>query len=66
MLAINALGGNLEKIYNCINPMFKLLYLKFAVSLSDEKLVARRSENVIWQYFRGRNYYTPELPCDAN
>lgn len=45
--------------------MAALLYLKHAFNLSDEELVARWSENVVWQYFSGLEYYTPKLPCDA-
>jgi IS5 family transposase len=45
--------------------MAALLYLKHAFNLSDEELVARWSENVVWQYFSGLDYYTPKLPCDA-
>jgi len=45
--------------------MASLLYLKHAFNLSDEDLVARWSENVVWQYFSGQNCYTPKLPCDA-
>jgi len=41
------------------------LYLKHAFNLSDEELVIRWSENVVWQYFSGMDYYTPALPCDA-
>jgi IS5 family transposase len=48
-----------------IRLMAALLYLKHAFNLSDEELVARWSENVVWQYFSGQDYYTPELPCDA-
>jgi IS5 family transposase len=48
-----------------IHLMAALLYLKHAFNLSDEELVARWSENVVWQYFSGQEYYTPELPCDA-
>ena len=48
-----------------IRLMTALLYLKHAFNLSDEELVARWSENVVWQYFSGQEYYTPELPCDA-
>lgn len=42
-----------------------MLYLKHAFDLSDEELVIRWSENVVWQYFSGQEYYTPQLPCDA-
>ena len=45
--------------------MAALLYLKHAFGLSDEELVERWSENVVWQYFSGQDYYTPRLPCDA-
>jgi IS5 family transposase len=48
-----------------IRLMAALLYLKHAFNLSDEELVARWSENVVWQYFSGQEYYTPRLPCDA-
>jgi hypothetical protein len=43
--------------------MASLLYLKHAFNLSDEELVIRWSENVVWQYFSGQVYYTPKLPC---
>jgi IS5 family transposase len=39
--------------------------LKHAFNVSDEELVERWSENVVWQYFSGQEYYTPKLPCDA-
>jgi IS5 family transposase len=45
--------------------MAALLYLKHAFNLSDEELVERWAENVVWQYFSGRDYYEPRLPCDA-
>jgi IS5 family transposase len=45
--------------------MASLLYLKHAFDLSDEELVERWSENVVWQYFSGLEYYEPRLPCDA-
>jgi IS5 family transposase len=48
-----------------IRLMSALLYLKHAFNLSDEELVERWSENVVWQYFSGEDYYTPKLPCDA-
>ena len=48
-----------------IRLMASLLYLKHAYNLSDEALVERWSENVIWQYFSGMVYYEPKLPCDA-
>ena len=45
--------------------MLSLLYLKHAFDLSDEELVDRWSENVVWQFFSGETYYQPRLPCDA-
>lgn len=48
-----------------IRLMAALLYLKHAFDLSDEDLVERWSENVVWQYFSGQAYYEPRLPCDA-
>jgi transposase, IS5 family len=48
-----------------IRLMASLLYLKHAFNLSDEAVVERWSENVVWQYFSGREYYEPRLPCDA-
>jgi IS5 family transposase len=48
-----------------IRLMAALLYLKHAFNISDEEVVVRWSENVVWQYFSGQEYYTPRLPCDA-
>ena len=48
-----------------IRLMASLLYLKHAFNLSDDELAARWSENVVWQYFSGLAYYTPNFPCDA-
>jgi transposase, IS5 family len=48
-----------------IRLMASLLYLKHAYNLSDEDVVERWAENVVWQYFSGQTYYEPKLPCDA-
>ena len=48
-----------------IRFLCSLLYLKHAFNLSDEALVERWSENVVWQHFSGLDYYEPRLPCDA-
>ena len=48
-----------------IRLMASLLYLKHAFKLSDEELVQRWAENVVWQYFSGMAFYEPRLPCDA-
>jgi IS5 family transposase len=44
--------------------MASLLYLKHSFNLSDEELVVRWSENVLWQFFSGMEYYEHRLPCD--
>jgi IS5 family transposase len=41
--------------------MAALLYFKHAFNLSDEELVERWAENVVWQYFGGRDYYEPKV-----
>lgn len=48
-----------------IRLLASLLYLKQAFNLSDEEVVERWAENVVWQYFSGQDYYEPRLPCDA-
>jgi IS5 family transposase len=48
-----------------IRLLASLLYLKHSLNLSDEELVVRWSENVVWQLFSGMEYYEPRLPCDA-
>ncbi|OLK47169.1 transposase [Xanthomonas oryzae pv. oryzae] len=45
--------------------MASLLDLKHAYKLSDEELVERWAENVVWQHFSGMAFYEPRLPCDA-
>jgi len=47
-----------------IRLMASLLYLKHSFNLSDEELVVRWSENVLWQFFSGMDYYEHRLPCD--
>ena len=48
-----------------IRLMVSLLYLKHAFNLSDEDLVSRWSENLVWQFFSGQAYYEHRAPCDA-
>jgi transposase, IS5 family len=48
-----------------IRLMTSLLYLKHSFNLSDEEVVQRWSENVLWQFFSGMDYYEHRLPCDA-
>jgi IS5 family transposase len=45
--------------------MLSLLYLKHAFDLSDEAVVERWSENVVWQFFSGEETYQPRPACDA-
>ena len=47
-----------------IRLMASLLYLKHSFDLSDEELVVRWSENILWQFFSGRDYYEHRQPCD--
>jgi IS5 family transposase len=47
-----------------IRLMASLLYLKHSFNLSDEEVVVRWSENVLWQFFSGMDYYEHRLPCD--
>src|ERR1700675_1155329 len=48
-----------------IRLMTSLVYLKNCYNLSDEEVCSRWSENILWQYFSGREYYEHRLPCDA-
>lgn len=45
-----------------IRLMASLVYLKHSFNLSDEELVVRWSENVLWQYFSGMTYYEHKVP----
>jgi len=46
--------------------MASLPYLKHSFDLSDEELVLRWSENIVWQFFSGREYYEARPPCHAS
>ncbi|SCC94233.1 hypothetical protein THIX_60291 [Thiomonas sp. X19] len=46
--------------------MVSLLDLKHAFNLSDEDLVERWSQDVLWQFFSGRAYFEHSPPCDAS
>ncbi len=69
------LGAHEVKFGNGISPasrprlsirlMASLQYLKNSFNLSEEELVQRWSENVVWQFFSGMEHYEPRLPCDA-
>lgn len=45
-----------------IRLMVSLRYLKHAYGLSDEAMVERWSESVVWQFFSGMTYYE-NLAC---
>ncbi len=47
-----------------IRLMVSLLYLKHAFKETNESVVERWSENVVWQFFSGMEYYSTKLPCD--
>ena len=47
-----------------IRLMASLVFLKHSFNLSDEELVVRWSENILWQFFSGMDYYEHRLPCD--
>ena len=47
-----------------IRLMASLTYLKHSFDLSDEEVADRWSENVVWQYCSGLDYYQPRRPCD--
>lgn len=49
-----------------IRRMASLIYLENCFNLGDEDLCARWSENVLWQFFRGLDYYEHRRPCDPN
>lgn len=48
-----------------VRLMASLTYLKNPFNLSDEELVARWSERLVWQFFSGMEYSEPRVPCDA-
>ena len=47
-----------------IRLMASMVYLKNAFNLSDEEVCSRWSENIVWQFFSGMDYYEHRLPCD--
>ena len=47
-----------------IRLMVSLPHLKHAFNESDESVMERWRENVVWQFFSGMEYYSPKLPCD--
>ena len=46
-----------------IRLMVSLLILKYLRNLSDENVVEQWSENCYYQYFSGKQIFTPGIPC---
>jgi hypothetical protein len=46
--------------------MANLLQIKNIFNLSDEKLVVRWCENILWKFFSSLDYNTSHLLCDAS
>ena len=65
MALVGAGRSNAGRPKTPIRLMASLLYLKHSFNLSDEELCQRWSENVLWQFFSGMEYYEHRAPCDA-
>jgi IS5 family transposase len=49
-----------------IRLMICLLYLKHAYGLSDDAVVERWAQDVLFQFFSGQEYFEHRLPCDSS
>lgn len=49
-----------------IRLMVSLLYLKHAYGLSDDAVVERWAQDVLFQFFSGQQYFEHRLPCDSS
>jgi len=49
-----------------IRLMVSLLYLKHAYGLSDDEVVQRWAQDVLFQFFSGQLYFEHRLPCDSS
>ena len=49
-----------------IRLMVSLLYLKHAYGLSDDEVVQRWAQDVLFQFFSGQQYFEHRLPCDCS
>ncbi len=65
MSVVGAGRSNAGRPKTPIRLMASLLYLKHSFNLSDEEVCQRWSENVLWQFFSGQEYFEHRLPCDA-
>jgi transposase, IS5 family len=65
-LALSGAGrSNAGRPKLALRLMASLIYLKHSFNLSDEELCERWSENVLWQFFSGQQFYEHRKPCDA-
>jgi len=65
-LAVAAAGrSNAGRPRVAMRLLISLVYLKHSFNLSDEEVCERWSENVVWQFFSGQEYYEHRKPCDA-
>ena len=65
MSLVGAGRSNAGRPKTPIRLMASLLYLKHSFNLSDEEVCQRWSENVLWQFFSGMEYFEHRMPCDA-
>jgi IS5 family transposase len=49
-----------------IRMMVSLLYLKHAYGLSDDQVVERWAQDILFQFFSGQEYFEHRLPCDSS
>jgi IS5 family transposase len=52
------------RLPNCL--MVSSLYLKHAYGLSDDALVERWAQDLLFQFFSGQEYFEHRLPCDSS
>lgn len=45
--------------------MAAIPFVKHAFNLSDEEVVERWAENIVWQHASGHGYYGTRVPRDA-
>src|SRR4249920_1299663 len=64
MVVVGAGRSNAGRPKLPVRLMASLVYLKHSFNLSDEELCTRWSENIVWQFFSGMDYYEHRLPCD--
>ena len=65
-LALSGAGcSNAGRPKLALRLMASLVYLKHSFNLSDEELCERWSENVLWQFFSGQQFFEHRKPCDA-